>query len=71
MERERQKRWDRENLCSISSKLLPGQYRTFRLACEVEGVTMYALVRRLVQDWLMQFAQQNPDAARQIMEQSR
>lgn len=67
MERERQKRWDRENLCSISSKLLPGEYRTFRLACDAAGVTMYALIRRLVKDWLMQFAQQNPDAARRIL----
>ena len=68
MERERQKRWDRENLCTISSKMLPREYRTFRLACDAAGVTMYTLIRRLVRDWLMQFAQQYPDAARRILE---
>lgn len=69
MERERQKRWDRENLCTVSSKLLPGEYRVFRMACDAAGVTMYALIRRLVKDWLMQFARQNPVAAAEILRQ--
>ena len=48
MNRERQARWDLEHLCSVGTKLIPEQYRMVRRACEIEGVSMYALVKRLL-----------------------
>ena len=54
MNRERQARWDLEHLCSVGTKLIPEQYRMVRRACEIEGVSMYALVKRLLMAWLMQ-----------------
>ena len=50
--RERQKRWDRENLATIACKVRMPEYRAFRCACAEDNVTMYALVRRLVREWM-------------------
>lgn len=66
MNRERQARWDRENLYSVGTKLLPGQYRMVRRACEIEGVSMYALVKRLLVAWMMQWAAEHPDRADEV-----
>ena len=71
MNRERQARWDLENLWSVGTKLLPGQYRMLRRACEIEGVSMYALVKRLVLDWLMTWAADHPDRADEVMDAAR
>lgn len=67
MERERQKRWDLENLYSVGTKLLPGQYRLVRRACEIDGISMYALVKGLLLSWLMQWAAEHPDHADDVM----
>ena len=68
MNRERQARWDLEHLCSVGTKLIPEQYRMVRRACEIEGVSMYALVKRLVMAWLMQWAAEHPDKAGEVMD---
>lgn len=67
MERERQQRWDRENLYTASTKLLQPQYDLLRRACEAEGVTVYGLLRSLIGQWLVEFARRNPDAAERIL----
>ena len=56
MNRERQKRWDVENLCTVSTKFMPGEYRMLRRACERQDVSMYALVKKLLHAWLMENA---------------
>ncbi len=71
MERERQARWDLENLWSVGTKLLPGQYRMVRRACDIEGVSMYALVKGLLMDWLMTWAADHPDRADEVMDAAR
>lgn len=63
MERERQARWDAENLHTASTKLMPGEYRILRDACDARGITVYALVKRLLRGWLMDYARDNPAAA--------
>ena len=52
MAREHQKRWDKENLATVSCKVRLPEYRTIRAACDAQGVTLYALVRRLVREWM-------------------
>ena len=71
MNRERQKRWDLENLYSIGTKLTPRQYRMLRRACDIQGISMYALVKRLLFDWLMQWAADHPDRADEVMDAAR
>lgn len=61
VDRHRQARWDLENLRSIGTKLTPGQYAMVRRACDFERISMYRLLRRLLLDWLMQWAAENPD----------
>lgn len=71
MDRQRQARWDLENLCSVGTKLLPGQYRILRRACDVEGVSVYALIKRLLFDWLMQWAERHPESVSDVTEAAR
>lgn len=62
MERERQARWDLKNLKTASTKMLPGEYRALQRACDIEGITVYALIKRLLRSWMMDFAKRHPDA---------
>ena len=71
MNRERQKRWDVENLRSVSTKFNPDEYRVLRRACDYQGITMYALVRQLLRTWLAEFARENPHAAEMCMRNDR
>lgn len=60
MERERQARWDLENLWSVGTKLTPKQYKILRRACDIEGVSIYALIKQLLFSWLMEWAERHP-----------
>lgn len=66
VERQRQARWDLENLWSVGTKLTPGQYRMVQRACNIDGVSMYALVKRLLIEWLMEWATEHPDRADEV-----
>ena len=63
VDRERQARWDAVNLRTASTKMLPGEYQILQRACDVEGITIYALIKQLIRSWLMEFAERHPDQA--------
>ena len=67
MERDRQARWDAANLRTASTKMRAAEYRMLQDACALEETTVYNLVRRLLQGWLVDFARKNPSAAEDIM----
>ena len=71
MDRERQARWDLENLRTASTKMTPGEYRQLQRACDIEGITIYALIRQLLRSWLMDFAGRHPDADQWLILRSR
>ena len=52
LSRDRQKRWDAEHLGTVSCKLPLSKYQALRRACDAQGTSLYALVRRLVLEWL-------------------
>ena len=52
VERERQARWDKENICSASTRLPPETYENFRLLCALQGTTAYAVIKRLILAWM-------------------
>ena len=54
MERNRQKKWDRRNLRTAATKLRVDEWMELRVVCAAEGVTPYALIRRLLREWLAQ-----------------
>ena len=52
MNRDRQKRWDVENLCTASTKLREEEYAALRRACDAAHTTVYAQVKRLLRQWM-------------------
>ena len=42
-----------------------------RRACDIEGVSMYAMVKGLLMDWLMTWAADHPDRADEVMDAAR
>ena len=54
--REKQARWDLENLRTVSTKMIPGEYRILRNMCAAQGTTVYSLVRQLLRLWMMETA---------------
>ena len=65
--RARQSKWDLENLHSVGTKLLPAQHEMLRRACELEGVSMYALTKRLLMEWLFCWVAENPERVKDIV----
>ena len=57
MDRERQARWDAAHLRTASTKLTVAEYRQLQEACAAEGHTVYSLLRWLLQEWLMEYAE--------------
>lgn len=56
MKRERQARWDLEHLRTVSTKMMPGEYRMLRDMCQAQETTIYCLVRQLLRGWMMETA---------------
>jgi len=52
VERERQARWDAAHLVSLGTKLRERQAARLWTLCALEGVSVYALLRRLVLAWM-------------------
>jgi len=52
VERERQKRWDRQNMYTVSTALREGEYWRLHEMCRARRVTAYALIKRLLRDWM-------------------
>ena len=51
-ERLRQARWDATHLRTVSTKVTVAEARRLHEACEKEGITVYALVRWFLSEWL-------------------
>ena len=60
--RERQKRWDAENLRTVSTKMIKEERAILCSLCEREKVSVYELLRRLVRQWMMEEAARHPEA---------
>ena len=67
MDRTRQAKWDFDHLHSVGTKFLPRQFAMLRRACELEGVSMYALTKMLLTEWLFQWMAENPERVRDII----
>lgn len=52
MERQRQKRWDKRRLRTISTHISLRDYEALRWRCEREGTTPYKLLQEAVQRYL-------------------
>ena len=66
-ERLRQAKWDAAHLRTVSTKLSVAECKCLHDACARENTTAYALMRKLLRGWLMDFARREPDAAEHIM----
>ena len=51
-QRERQARWDATHLRTVSTKVTVAEAKRLHEACEKEGITVYALVRWFLSEWL-------------------
>ena len=56
MERDRQAKWDGENMATVSTKMLRGEYMQLRAMCLAQGTTPYALLRLLIRTWMVENA---------------
>ncbi|MDD3346866.1 hypothetical protein [Oscillibacter sp.] len=54
MDRKRQARWDAHNLRTVATKLPLWEQLAFRRACSAAGVSPYALLQRLIREWMPQ-----------------
>lgn len=52
VQRERQKRWDVDNLRTVGTKMTVHEYERFREKCMRERVSMYGLLRRMIAQWV-------------------
>lgn len=52
MKRDRQAKWDRENLATISTKLPRKEWIEFKEECWIMGETPYGILRRIVRNWM-------------------
>ena len=50
--RRRQAEWDRQHVITVSTHLNEMENAFFRLACALEGTTRYAVMQKLVRDWV-------------------
>ena len=66
MERERQRRWDLDNLRSVGTKMTNGQYLMVRKACEIDEISVYALTKKLLFAWLINWTQEHPDRVQEV-----
>jgi hypothetical protein len=50
--RGRQAKWDREHLRTVTTKMTRRKYEIFKRDCEAERTTPYALLGRLIAEWM-------------------
>lgn len=67
MDRTRQQRWDLMHLCTIATRLTPGEYEVFRAACRHRNKSMYEVLKTFARDYLWEWARNNPEAAAPYM----
>ena len=48
----RQDAWDRDNMRTVSTRMREGEALYLLTLCEMKGVTRYALLQKLVRDWM-------------------
>ena len=53
MERDRQAKWDGENMATVSTKLRRREYMKLRALCVAYHTTPYAVLQHLVTAWMM------------------
>lgn len=51
-ERQRQSRWDRRHLVTVSTHLTARQHEILTAACRAEGTTPYRIVRDFLQEYV-------------------
>ena len=54
MDRDRQAKWDCEHMATVSTKMLRGEYQMLRAMCLAQGITPYALLRRMIRTWMVE-----------------
>lgn len=54
MDRDRQAKWDGENMATVSTKLRRREYLELRAECVARGTTPYALLKNLARLWMME-----------------
>lgn len=54
MDRDRQAKWDGENMATVSTKLRRREYLELRAECVARGTTPYALLRRMIRTWMVE-----------------
>lgn len=52
MKRDRQARWDADNLRTVGTKMTVHEYEHFREKCMRERTSMYGLLRRMIAQWV-------------------
>ena len=53
MERDRQAKWDGENMATVSTKMRRREYMELRTMCVAQGTTPYALLQRMLRSWMV------------------
>ena len=53
MDRDRQAKWDGENMATVSTKLRRREYMKLRALCVAYHTTPYAVLQHLVTAWMM------------------
>ena len=56
MDRDRQAKWDGENMATVSTKMRRREYLELRAMCVARGTTPYALLRQLIRKWIIKKA---------------
>ena len=64
MDRERQAKWDGENMATVSTKLRRREYMKLRALCVAYHTTPYAVLQHLVTAWMMAAEQTDRALAR-------
>ena len=53
VERDRQAKWDGENMATVSTKMRRREYLELRAMCVARGTTPYALLQRMLRSWMV------------------
>lgn len=56
MDRERQAKWDGENMATVSTKMRRREYLELRAMCVARGTTPYALLQSMIRSWMVENA---------------
>ena len=53
MERDRQAKWDGENMATVSTKMRRREYLQPKAMCVARGTTPYALLQSMIRSWMV------------------